>query len=156
MTAPITHTKLSISVLIISYQNNKTDSFLFSIELGLGLGLANVWKEMHFIFTKAVSLSSIFWNESVHHTKTILVWLLLYAHRHQSILGMAGQIVLTPANQLMVMGLKIWSLSSVQSGFEPASFRLLAHVLTNCSNYQYWSDLISYRNNRVVLSLSCP
>jgi hypothetical protein len=44
-----------------------------------------------------------------------LVWfgLLLYAHRHRSIsLGAAGHIILTPANQLMVMGLKIWSLSN--------------------------------------------
>jgi hypothetical protein len=32
---------------------------------------------------------------------------LLYAHRHRSILGAAGHIILTPANQLMVMGLKI-------------------------------------------------
>jgi hypothetical protein len=30
-----------------------------------------------------------------------LVWLLLYAHRHRSILGAAGHIKLTPANQLM-------------------------------------------------------
>jgi hypothetical protein len=30
-----------------------------------------------------------------------LVWLLLYAHRHQSILGAAGHIRPTPANQLM-------------------------------------------------------
>jgi hypothetical protein len=30
-----------------------------------------------------------------------LVWLLFYAHRHRSILGAAGHIILTPANQLM-------------------------------------------------------
>jgi hypothetical protein len=30
-----------------------------------------------------------------------LVLLLLYAHRHPSILGAAGHIILTPANQLM-------------------------------------------------------
>jgi hypothetical protein len=40
------------------------------------------------------------------------VWLLRYAHRHRSILGAAGHIILTPANQLMVMGLKMWSLSN--------------------------------------------
>jgi hypothetical protein len=28
------------------------------------------------------------------------VWFLLYAHRHRSILGAAGHIILTPANQL--------------------------------------------------------
>jgi hypothetical protein len=31
----------------------------------------------------------------------VLVWLLLYAHRHRSILGAAGHIETTPANQLM-------------------------------------------------------
>jgi hypothetical protein len=51
-------------------------------------------------------------------------WLLLYAHRHRSILGAAGHIILTPANQLMVMGLKIWSLFN--SGFQPGTFRSLA------------------------------
>jgi hypothetical protein len=61
-----------------------------------------------------------------------LVWLLLYAHTHRSILGAADHIILTPANQLMVMGLKI--MVTVQSGFEPATFRLLTHELTNCSN----------------------
>jgi hypothetical protein len=30
-----------------------------------------------------------------------LVWLLLYVHRHRSILGAAGHIIRTPANQLM-------------------------------------------------------
>jgi hypothetical protein len=30
-----------------------------------------------------------------------LVWLLLYAHGHRSVLGAAGHIILTPANQLM-------------------------------------------------------
>jgi hypothetical protein len=30
-----------------------------------------------------------------------LFWLLLYAHRHRSILGAAGHIILTPVNQLM-------------------------------------------------------
>jgi hypothetical protein len=44
-----------------------------------------------------------------------LLWLLLYAHRHQSILGTAGHIILTPANQLMVIGLK--NMVTVQSEF---------------------------------------
>jgi hypothetical protein len=35
------------------------------------------------------------------------VWWLLYAHRHWSILGAAGHIILIPVNQLIVMGLKI-------------------------------------------------
>jgi hypothetical protein len=48
-----------------------------------------------------------------------LVWLFLYAHRHWSVLGAAGHIMLTPANQLMVMGLKIWSLSSPGSNQRP-------------------------------------
>jgi hypothetical protein len=53
-----------------------------------------------------------------------VVWLLLYAHRHRSILGTAGHIILTPANQLMVMRFKIWSLSN--PGFEPETLRSLA------------------------------
>jgi hypothetical protein len=35
------------------------------------------------------------------------VWLLLYAHRHRSMLGAAGYIILTPAKQLMVNGAQI-------------------------------------------------
>jgi hypothetical protein len=46
-------------------------------------------------------------------------WLLLYAHRHRGVLGAAGHIMLTPANQLMVMGLKIWSLSNPGSNQRP-------------------------------------
>jgi hypothetical protein len=42
----------------------------------------------------------------------------------RSILGAAGHIKLTPANQFMVMGHKVWSLSN--PGFEPATFRSLA------------------------------
>jgi hypothetical protein len=38
---------------------------------------------------------------------TFSVWFLLYAHRHRSILGAFGHIIPTPANQLMIMGLKI-------------------------------------------------
>jgi hypothetical protein len=36
----------------------------------------------------------------------------------------AGHIILTPVNQLIVMGLKIWSLSNL--GFVPETFRSLA------------------------------
>jgi hypothetical protein len=50
--------------------------------------------------------------------------LLLYANRHRNILGAAGHIILTPANQLMVVGHKIWSLTN--QGFEQATFRSLA------------------------------
>jgi hypothetical protein len=53
-----------------------------------------------------------------------MVCLLLYAHRHRSILGAAGHIILIPANQLMVMVLIIWSLFN--PGFEPATFQSLA------------------------------
>jgi hypothetical protein len=62
--------------------------------------------------------------------KVWLVWLLLYAHSHRRILEAAGHIILTPAKQLMVMGLKIW--------FESATFQSLAHELTNRSNWA-WS-----------------
>jgi hypothetical protein len=41
------------------------------------------------------------------------------AHRHRSILEAAGHIILTPANQLMVMGLKMWSLSTPGSNQRP-------------------------------------
>jgi hypothetical protein len=54
----------------------------------------------------------------------VLFWLLLYAHRHRSLVGAAGRIILTPANQLMEMGLKTWSLSN--PGFEQGTFRSLA------------------------------
>jgi hypothetical protein len=45
-------------------------------------------------------------------TTWMVVLLLLYAHRYRSILEAAGHIILTPANQLMVMELKIWSVSN--------------------------------------------
>jgi hypothetical protein len=53
-----------------------------------------------------------------------LVWLLLNAHMHRSILEAADHIILISANQLMVIGLKIWSLSN--PGFEPGVVRSLA------------------------------
>jgi hypothetical protein len=75
-----------------------------------------------------LSSSSLYWTgryvSNYNIIQLFLVWLLLYAHRHQSILGAAGHIILTPANQLMVMGLKIWSLSN--PGFEQRTFQLLA------------------------------
>jgi hypothetical protein len=58
--------------------------------------------------------------------------------KHIRVIRAAGHIILTPANQLMVMGLKIWSLSN--PGIEPATFRSLAHELTNCSN---WAPTVS-------------
>jgi hypothetical protein len=68
---------------------------------------------------------------TIKGSKSFWFWLLLYAHRHRSILGAAGHIihVLTPANQLMVC---TWAqnMVTVQSGFEPVTFRSLAHKLT--------------------------
>jgi hypothetical protein len=49
-------------------------------------------------------------------------WFLVSALRPQTpkhILEAAGHIILTPANQLMVMGLKIWSLSNPGSNQRP-------------------------------------
>jgi hypothetical protein len=46
------------------------------------------------------------------------------AHTHPTILGVTGHIILTPVNQLMDMGLKIWSL--LNPGYQPATFRSLA------------------------------
>jgi hypothetical protein len=54
-----------------------------------------------------------------HLRSRCCIWLLLYTHRHQSMLGAAGHIILTPANQLMVKGLKIWSLSNPCSNQRP-------------------------------------
>jgi hypothetical protein len=60
-----------------------------------------------------------------------------------------GHIILTPANQLMVMGLKIWSVSS-QSGFDqPATFRSLTHELTNCSNQAHSKYKTTWWQERV-------
>jgi hypothetical protein len=39
--------------------------------------------------------------EEVGKREISLVLLLLYAHRHRSVFGAAGHIILTPANQLM-------------------------------------------------------
>jgi hypothetical protein len=59
-------------------------------------------------------------------------WLLLNALRHRSILGAAGHIILTPANQWMVMELKIWSLSNPGSNQRP--FDHWPNALTKCAN----------------------
>jgi hypothetical protein len=59
-----------------------------------------------------------------------LVWLLLYAHRHRKILRAAGHILLIPANQLLVMGLKIWSRSNPNQ----RPFYNWPKALTNCTN----------------------
>jgi hypothetical protein len=60
----------------------------------------------------------------VSHTLTYLLRasldIALRPQTHRSILGAAaGHIILTPANQLMVMGLKIWSLSNPGSNQRP-------------------------------------
>jgi hypothetical protein len=63
-------------------------------------------------------------------------WLLYahtHTHTHQSILGAVGHIILTSANQLIVMGLKKWSLSN--PGFEPERpFDHWPNALINCAN----------------------
>jgi hypothetical protein len=63
--------------------------------------------------------------------KVGLVWLLLYAHRRRSILGGVG--VVTDTSE-PVDGNGAQNMVTVQSGFEPATFRSLAHELFNCSN----------------------
>jgi hypothetical protein len=70
--------------------------------------------------------------ESFQHEFEFGFRLLLYAHRHRGILGAAGHIILTPANQLIVMGLKIWSLSN--PGFGTATFDYWPNALTICAN----------------------
>jgi hypothetical protein len=72
--------------------------------------------EMHYLtqHRPMQSSSQTSLNTELHHSFNGItwVWLLLYAHRHRSIVGAAGHIILTPANQLMVMGFKIWSRSN--------------------------------------------
>jgi hypothetical protein len=62
----------------------------------------------------------------------MLVFGYCFTPRHRSILWAAGHNIVTPANQLMVMGLKIWSLSN------PGSNQGLSdhwtNALTNCTN----------------------
>jgi hypothetical protein len=60
-----------------------------------------------------------------------LVWFLLYAHKHRSILGSAGHITLTPANQLLVMDKVVWLLTNL--GFKPATFQSLAIQANHCA-----------------------
>jgi hypothetical protein len=62
-------------------------------------------------------------------------WLLLYAHRHRSILGAAGHIILilTPANQLMVMGLKKYGHCPIQV-LNQGPFDHWPNALTTCAN----------------------
>jgi hypothetical protein len=58
--------------------------------------------------------------------------MVLYAHAHRSILGAAGHIILIPANQLMVMGLKICHCPIRVLNQGP--FDHLPNALTNCTN----------------------
>jgi hypothetical protein len=60
-------------------------------------------------------------------------WLLLYAHRHQSILGAAGHIILTPANHLMVMGLNIIGHCPIRVSNQ-GPFDHWPNALINCAN----------------------
>jgi hypothetical protein len=58
--------------------------------------------------------------------------ILLYAYSHQSISAAAGHIILTPVNQLLVRGKKIWSLTNPV--FEPATSQSLAQHAHHCSS----------------------
>jgi hypothetical protein len=54
-------------------------------------------------------------------------WLLLYAHRHQSILGVAGHIINTDTSDSVDGNANgAQNMVTVQSGFEPATFRSVA------------------------------
>jgi hypothetical protein len=69
-------------------------------------------------------------------------WLLIYTHRHRTILEAVGHILLTLANQLMVKGLKIWSLSPLRVSNQ-WPFDHWPNALTTCTNraqYQNQSD----------------
>jgi hypothetical protein len=68
----------------------------------------------------------------LHPGVELFIMLLIYAHTHRSILGAAGYIILTPVNQLMVIWLKIWSLSHPDLNQGP--FGHWPNGLTNCAN----------------------
>jgi hypothetical protein len=63
----------------------------------------------------------------------VWVWLLLDTHRHRSILGAAGHIILTPANQLMVLWGSNYGHCPIQvSNQQP--FHPWPNALTTCAN----------------------
>jgi hypothetical protein len=59
------------------------------------------FKEKHARFSLGLCMFRVVIRSPVFRIASCLVWLLLYAHRQRSILGAAGHIILTPANQLM-------------------------------------------------------
>jgi hypothetical protein len=75
--------------------------------------------------------------------QTVLVLLLLYANRHRSILGAAGHIILTPENQLMVIGLKIWSLSNPGSNQRPIDLRPTSVPTAVAGAHRHCEDVTS-------------
>jgi hypothetical protein len=84
--------------------------FIFPLDRALKGNSDTVWRRWRRVTFNALSPQSA-WRENnkfmvkALHGKValmVIVWLLLYAHRHWSILGAAGHIILTPANQLMV------------------------------------------------------
>jgi hypothetical protein len=64
----------------------------------------------------------------------VLVWLLLYAHRHRRATHISGGWSHYADTSEPVDGNGAQNMVTVQSGFEPATFQSLAHELTNCSN----------------------
>jgi hypothetical protein len=59
--------------------------------------------------------------------------LLLYARKHQNVLGAVGHIYLTQANQLVIMEPVIWSLAN--PGFKPATFHSLVQRVNHCASW---------------------
>jgi hypothetical protein len=71
---------------------------------------------------KSNAMTKIYCHPSINTIRVgWLVWLLLYAHRHRSIFK-------------PVDGNGAQNMVTVQSGFEPPTFRSLADKLTNCAN----------------------
>jgi hypothetical protein len=79
------------------------------------------------------------------------VWLLLYTRWHRSVLGAAGHMILTPANQLMVMGLKIWSLSNPgfkSSQLKSRHFIISQEEISNQGPFDHWLNALTNCANR--------
>jgi hypothetical protein len=70
----------------------------------------------------------------------MFVWLLLYAHRHCTDTSEPDD------------GNGAQNMVTVQSGFEPATFRSLAHELTNCCDRAHTDMLNWYVNSETIFS----
>jgi hypothetical protein len=85
-------------------------------EVAVGLGAARVLRILHVTTADRVG-QRVALRRAPAKRKEVLLYMPTHTKR---ILGAAGHIILTPANQLLVMGHKIWSLFNPV--FKPATF----------------------------------